>query len=279
MIAQPGRAHGHPGKPDPAMAEAMKTYVAENVVPVITPLRQDLDEYLSSEEQAELADIRTGMKALQEEVKAFRATQPKPERGQAPSLEVRNQMRQFQKQRRQLTTRAWVIADAHEAEMDQLFGSIENEAEAWKEDMRAIVKEYRSERGTRPEGVEREKGSRQGHRQRGRGMMPDWEQPVKFLLWDANQPFPLLEEVRTSTRTFPNPAQSTNTLRYQINQPGLVEIVLINSQGQIVKNVLKAEQKAGDHTQQLDISDLKPGVYTYRISSPNGVQTQKLEIQ
>lgn len=79
---------------------------------------------------------------------------------------------------------------------------------------------------------------------------------------------------RFSLEIFPNPFWSAATSRfagnptakiaYSLNRRGRVDIDLFNCNGQLVKNMLGAEQPAGSHILTLAADDLSAGVYLVR---------------
>jgi len=65
----------------------------------------------------------------------------------------------------------------------------------------------------------------------------------------------------------PNPTPDRARLPFTLGLDGPVTIVFYNSIGEVVKQVDAGTGTAGAHTLQLDLSDLPPGRYVYRLSS------------
>ncbi|MEM6768442.1 MAG: hypothetical protein AAF655_26120, partial [Bacteroidota bacterium] len=127
--------------------EAVKAYVSTNVLPAISEQRYKLDAYLSADEQtslavirAELAELKEGRKVKRQEKRAaFKESGERP----VPTEEERAEMKASAKTLRLLMTRAWEIADAHEAEIETLLAELAPQKEIWKEGIKSILKDYR----------------------------------------------------------------------------------------------------------------------------------------
>lgn len=66
---------------------------------------------------------------------------------------------------------------------------------------------------------------------------------------------------------YPNPFNSTATIRYQMPEAGKVSLVVYNKLGQVVRTLVNENQVAGEHTVVLRDSDLNGhGAYLYRIT-------------
>lgn len=76
--------------------------------------------------------------------------------------------------------------------------------------------------------------------------------------------------IETSTlaySAYPNPFNSTATIRYQMPEAGKVSLVVYNKLGQVVRTLVNENQIAGEHTVVLRDSDLNGhGAYLYRIT-------------
>ncbi len=67
--------------------------------------------------------------------------------------------------------------------------------------------------------------------------------------------------ISTNFNIFPNPASSSATIEFKLNQNERVEIVLINSLGQKVDYSISANGLRGKNTLHLDVAELPEGVY------------------
>ena len=72
----------------------------------------------------------------------------------------------------------------------------------------------------------------------------------------------------------PNPFNPTTSIRYSIEEPGLVSLDIYNVKGQLVKTLYHGNAEVGGHTvtwNGLDNSGnaCSSGVYFYRLRTPN----------
>ena len=76
---------------------------------------------------------------------------------------------------------------------------------------------------------------------------------------------------------FPNPVTEEMSLTYQLPQASQVMIQIINLNGQIVKMVMpNTQQTTGFYRQEINLSDLQPGIYTVNIVSNTKTQFKKI---
>jgi len=75
---------------------------------------------------------------------------------------------------------------------------------------------------------------------------------------------------------YPNPFTDRNTLHYSLSESAQVNIDLLDSKGQVIRNLLNQNLKAGIFSLQLNAADLASGVYYYRIVVDGQVQNAKL---
>jgi endonuclease I len=66
-------------------------------------------------------------------------------------------------------------------------------------------------------------------------------------------------------QNFPNPAQSSTTLQYELDRPTNVQISIYNATGQCLKVLSQGTQDAGLFQEELICSDWANGVYAYRL--------------
>jgi len=89
-----------------------------------------------------------------------------------------------------------------------------------------------------------------------------------------------LEDLRSPNSDFritnyPNPFSSSTTIKFELEQPGNVEIKFINQVGQEVDNISKYGQK-GINQLTWDGGSLPAGVYVCRVMIGNKIATKKL---
>lgn len=106
--------------------------------------------------------------------------------------------------------------------------------------------------------------------------MDIFQQPVKFLLFDEDMLEKVEFEEDEGVMIFPNPTLNQNQLSYEVKETGRVSIQLLDQQGNVLQTVLSTYQDAGNYEQQIDLSELQPGVYLYQIQTPTGTSTKKV---
>lgn len=142
--------------------------------------------------------------------------------------------------------------------------------------------------GTNPDLNDLERGNlrmQHDYRQVFTSVIQDWlgasNEAVSHTLFDSYQDkkLDLFQNTVTSTREsfmnnrfrlnscFPNPASSTVTFSYYINNATLVKLSLFDSMGKKIKELVNALKPAGEHSFVEDISALKPGNYIYKIEA------------
>ncbi len=77
---------------------------------------------------------------------------------------------------------------------------------------------------------------------------------------------------------YPNPAEQQIMFQYKLSQTGAVMFKLYNSKGRIVKFDRHPHQSKGRHQNALDVHDLPPGIYVYRLHTPGHTHTGKVTL-
>jgi len=79
-------------------------------------------------------------------------------------------------------------------------------------------------------------------------------------------------------QNFPNPFSQETTIRYITLSDGFVSLILYNSQGKIVTNLVNEVQTAGSYKIMMNDADLADGIYYYRLKSGISSLTRKLVV-
>lgn len=74
----------------------------------------------------------------------------------------------------------------------------------------------------------------------------------------------------------PNPAKETTRFGFRINTDLHVQLSLISSTGQTVRQLLDEHKPAGEHFVEARVDDLQPGIYLYRVKAGLLSETKKL---
>lgn len=80
-------------------------------------------------------------------------------------------------------------------------------------------------------------------------------------------------------QNYPNPFNATTTIEFQLSQPGDVSLNVYNLQGQLVREMLNDYCHAGNYTLVLQAESLPSGIYFYRLTTNEAIQTRKLVLQ
>ena len=80
---------------------------------------------------------------------------------------------------------------------------------------------------------------------------------------------------------YPNPFNPSTTITFQVPQPGRIELVVYNIEGQLVRTLKDETMNLGTYTEYFDGKDnngnsLSSGIYFCRMSAPNFHQVQKM---
>ena len=77
-------------------------------------------------------------------------------------------------------------------------------------------------------------------------------------------------------QNYPNPFNPTTTISYSLQKAGPVKLRVYDVLGRLAATLVNEQQKAGMHTIRFNASRLASGVYFYRISTSDFIQTKKL---
>ncbi|MCX6273436.1 MAG: M1 family aminopeptidase [Bacteroidetes bacterium] len=87
--------------------------------------------------------------------------------------------------------------------------------------------------------------------------------------------------VQSSYRLFqnyPNPAEGTTEIEYEIPVQSQVIIILTDITGKKIREVLKADQSAGTHHVMLNTAGLEPGMFFYQLQAGKTTLTRRMVI-
>jgi hypothetical protein len=85
--------------------------------------------------------------------------------------------------------------------------------------------------------------------------------------------FPLNFELQ---QNYPNPFNPITTIQFQLANDGQTQLKVYDILGREISTVINQELKAGIHKINWDSSKVASGVYFYRLSSGNFVDTKKM---
>lgn len=77
---------------------------------------------------------------------------------------------------------------------------------------------------------------------------------------------------------YPNPAKTVTNIRFKVNHELPVVIDLFDSRGDRVRNLINTTFAPGSHSIQVQISDLKPGMYIYQMKAGGFKDSKKMMV-
>jgi len=97
----------------------------------------------------------------------------------------------------------------------------------------------------------------------------------------SDQPLAVNEQEGNNMTLFsssPNPFSDITNIRYKIEKPGNVQIVISDISGRVISNLNEGFRAAGPHSSEFDGSRLSKGVYFFTLKTENGSLTNKMVI-
>ena len=77
--------------------------------------------------------------------------------------------------------------------------------------------------------------------------------------------------------TYPNPSASTNTIRYRVETPSRIRIVVMDQQGRPLKELVNKKQDAGIYSVDWNTQKLPSGTYFITVIK-NGDKGQTIKL-
>ncbi len=93
----------------------------------------------------------------------------------------------------------------------------------------------------------------------------------------ALSPVNELDGLRAFT-LFPNPAESQVNVQFALDQNTEAEVLIHNTLGQVVKSIPMQKYYAGEHSLEINTSDLADGMYIFSLMGENGQKTVKFSV-
>lgn len=207
-----------------------------------------------------------------------------------------------------------VIANDHSATIKQLLAEIKPDLEQWKNDIHEIVKKYIDIDEEKMDGFHKnfmkdhknmKEGKCEGHEKIKKekcehhdgehkchmnhkgghlGMLEKIFSPAGFILWDLDMfgqeenSADNAEDNSIKMKIYPNPSTGVNNIEYIVKEAGRVTISLLDSQGNVKEVIVDERKEPGTYTKEVVISDLKEGVYYYKVESNSKSSSKRFVI-
>jgi glucuronoarabinoxylan endo-1,4-beta-xylanase len=82
----------------------------------------------------------------------------------------------------------------------------------------------------------------------------------------------------TLVESYPNPFNSTTTIRYSLSEPADVTLRIFNMLGEEVATLVSTRMESGSHTVRWDATGQPSGMYFFRLQAGELTETRKLVI-
>lgn len=263
----------HPDSLDlEGLGAAIQAYKAENIEPAILELRAGLDESISAEDQARIAELRTSFADFKAELAALKEEAQQEDADRQAIWERMKELKETMQADREALKE---LLERYREDIKAAFESISEEREQWAADMQAIKVEYLGEECANRRHGRRGHEGRRGERNHrgGHGHHRGGKKAARFLLLDpageglADNPVELPNHTLSVS---PNPAVSYTTITYKVVEDARITIFLQDGKGNLLRQVVDGQKQAGTYTVEVDLSRYKTGSYYFTLS--DGVQ-------
>jgi len=78
------------------------------------------------------------------------------------------------------------------------------------------------------------------------------------------------------SQNYPNPFNPSTTIKFSIPESGLVKLLIFNVLGEQIKTLVNGVKEAGIHTINFNATELKSGIYFYKIKTNNFTEVKKM---
>ncbi|PIW69008.1 MAG: hypothetical protein COW08_09460, partial [Ignavibacteriales bacterium CG12_big_fil_rev_8_21_14_0_65_30_8] len=99
---------------------------------------------------------------------------------------------------------------------------------------------------------------------------------LNYTLTDVKERSSGIPESFSLSQNYPNPFNPTTNINYDIPDESFVNITVYDYLGREVITLVNREQKAGKYVVSFDATNLSSGIYFYKITSNEFVQTKKM---
>jgi hypothetical protein len=272
------------------LRKELKAYIDQNVMPVLREQRNKLESKITLQDRQKLEELRKQLAVLQAQRHDFRKDFHKEQKGATEKGEMteeqRNKIKEVRTQMKTIMQSSKEIAKSYSTDIEQLLTPMQSQKEQWKQDMKAICDKYTA---NSPDSTHKHGGNGRGkHGKFGKFRMMAKQhfkemKPAMFLLIQpSGNEVIATEAVKESdenTKIYPNPSSNQTTIDFKVKEAGNVNIVLLDAQGNVIKNIMNEHKEKGKHSALIDLSGLREGTYFYKIATPTKTETNRIVVK
>lgn len=266
------------------LGDNMRQYMEENVFPQMDDWKEQIDNGLSTEDLNKLNHLRAKAKESKDKMREFRKDNrgmrmgKHGRKGKQGNFRNNKKMQEFREKRYAFRDELEEIIDNNQDFLAQIFDEAEIKHNEWKDDLEEIKDNWKEKYENELDDM---KGKRKG-KNRMKGFSDDkrGDYRYKVLLWDG--PMPRMQKQNFNSNldvkiyNSPNPFSGTTTIYVNISNSKDYKIDIYDAEGNLVENLYSGTLSEGEHSYNFNASDLKPGIYFYKISDGLSEKTGKM---
>lgn len=292
----------------------MKQFMTEKVKPLMTEKRAELDQQMKKKDRKKIDELRAIAKEVKNDIRAKHEEMKKKfenedksshmkgkkekhgmhHRHRGPKGQHKMEMMKFMKEYEAEFKQAETYASKYAAEIDQLMEAAGEQMKEWKMEMKEERKNFKKEKqGKAGKDCCKEQaegcctnGAKNHDKSARKSEMTDEKMEerrnlkrIGFLL----MPSKMDDEPKTremignalESKVYPNPSANSNTLEINVPNKAQYTIELYNEVGRRLKVISNSKLGKGNHSFQVDLSDLPSGLYYYVITNGKEKTSQK----
>ncbi len=274
------------------LRKELKAYIDQNVMPVLREQRNKLESKITLQDRQKLEELRKQLAVLQAQRHDSRKDFHKEQKSATEKGEIteeqRNKIKEVRTQMKTIMQSSKEIAKSYSTDIEQLLTPMQSQKEQWKQDMKAICDKYTV---NSPDSTHKHHGNK--HEGNGRGKHGKFRmmtkehfkemKPAMFLLIQPSENQVIateaVKESDENTKIYPNPSSNQTTIDFKVKEAGNVNIVLLDAQGNVIKNIMNEHKEKGKYSTLIDLSGLREGTYFYKIATPTKTETNRIVVK
>jgi len=111
--------------------------------------------------------------------------------------------------------------------------------------------------------------------------LDQWNFGENFVIYVVDNPTSIQNDIISPQdfvlyQNYPNPFNPTTNIGFRVADIGLVSLIIYDALGNEVINLIQKELPAGEYKIEFNASGLTSGIYYYRLTANNFIQTRKM---